>query len=358
MRHSGELLFKDIPTASGGIARAAYELAVRAHVPVLPILKAANLTVQQAKNPRLRIAVKDQIKFLNLVAEKLHDEFLGIRLAQNADLRELGLLYYVMSSSDTISDAMRRGARYSTIHNEGVHIGYRAGKSICLTFDYVGVARQPDRHQIEFFITILLRMCRKLSGLSLLPLRIKFMHHRSHLPAEFKALFGRDVEFACSADEVAYAGSVAQTPTINADPYLNALLVRYCEEAFAKRHKKSATWQLKVENAIVPLLPHGQARIGKVARELGVSRRTLARRLASEGLTFRKLLDRLRFDLATRYLREKDLPISEIAWLLGYHETSALSHAFKRWTGRTPRREYRVNSLDRGRQLRPESRFS
>lgn len=356
MRHSGEMRFKGIPTASGGIARAAFQFAVRAHVPVRSMLKAANLTLRQAKNPQLRIAVKDQIKFLNLVAEKLDDEFLGIRLAQDSDLRQLGLLYYVMASSDTISDALRRGARYSMIHNEGVHIGYRAGKSVCLTFDYVGVARQPDRHQIEFFITILLRMCRALSGLSLAPLRIKFMHHRSHLPAEFKALFGRDVEFACSADEVLYARSIAQTPTINADPYLNALLVRYCEEAFAKRHKKSATWQLKVENAIIPLLPHGQARIGKIARELGVSRRTLARRLASEGLTFRKLLDRLRFDLATRYLREKDLPISEVAWLLGYRETSALSHAFRRWTGRTPRRENRANSSGRGRQFRPESR--
>ena len=68
-----------------------------------------------------------------------------------------------------------------------------------------------------------------------------------------------------------------------------------------------------------------------------MSRRTLARRLAAEGLTFRKVLDDLRFDLTKRYLREEDLPISEIAWLLGYRETSALSHAFKRWTGRTPK---------------------
>jgi AraC-like DNA-binding protein len=131
---------------------------------------------------------------------------------------------------------------------------------------------------------------------------------------------------------------MARTPCVNADPYLNALLVKYCEEALARRRKKAATWQSKVENAVVPLLPHGHARIGTIAAELGVSRRTLARRLADEGLTFRKVLDDLRFDLSKRYLREEDLPISEIAWLLGYRETSALNHAFKRWTGRTPTR--------------------
>ena len=120
-------------------------------------------------------------------------------------------------------------------------------------------------------------------------------------------------------------------------PYLNAILVKYCDEALTSRRKQSANWQVKVENEVAPLLSHGQARIGKIASELGVIRRTLARRLASEGLSFRALLDRLRSGLAKRYLQERDLPISEIAWLLGYRETSAFNHAFKRWTGHTPK---------------------
>ena len=86
---------KNIPTASGGITRAACAVAARARVPVGALLKRANLTLQQAKNARMRIAVKDQIEFLNLVADELNDEFLGIKLAQTVDLRELGLLYYV-----------------------------------------------------------------------------------------------------------------------------------------------------------------------------------------------------------------------------------------------------------------------
>jgi AraC-like DNA-binding protein len=71
-----------------------------------------------------------------------------------------------------------------------------------------------------------------------------------------------------------------------------------------------------------------------------VSRRTLARRLADENLTFRKVLDNLRFDLAKRYFREQDLPASEVAWLLGYREASTLNHAFKRWTGSAPKQAF------------------
>jgi AraC-like DNA-binding protein len=93
---------------------------------------------------------------------------------------------------------------------------------------------------------------------------------------------------------------------------------------------------LKVENAIAPLLPHGQAKIGEIAPRLGVSRRTLTRLLASEGCSFSEILDALRLDLAKSYLREQNLPISEVAWPLGYKEGSAFDHACKRWTGKAP----------------------
>ena len=75
----------------------------------------------------------------------------------------------------------------------------------------------------------------------------------------------------------------------------------------------------------------------EIAYRLGLSRRTLGRRLASEGLTFEGILSALRADLAQRYLRDEALPISEIAWLVGYKEVSAFTHAFTRWTGKTPR---------------------
>jgi AraC-like DNA-binding protein len=92
-----------------------------------------------------------------------------------------------------------------------------------------------------------------------------------------------------------------------------------------------------VENAIVPLLPHGKVRASEIAARLGLSQRTCARRLAAEGLTFSQVLLGLRGDLARRYLSDPHLSISRIAWLLGYQEVSAFTHAYKHWTGKTPR---------------------
>jgi AraC-like DNA-binding protein len=99
---------------------------------------------------------------------------------------------------------------------------------------------------------------------------------------------------------------------------------------------KQSPLKVQVENAIAALLPHGQARQDLVAAELGMSPRTLARRLAAEGSSFAEILTQVRSALADRYLADRTLPISQIAWLLGYAEISAFTRAFQRWTGLVP----------------------
>jgi len=329
--------FSSLPTASGTIARAAYARALEARLEVEPLLKSANLTPQQIKNSQVRMPVKNQIQFLSVVADKLPDPFLGIHLAENVELREMGLVYYVIASSETLRDALMRLARYIGLTNEGVRITCHEGKDITVKFEYVGVSRLSDRHQIECFVVILIRLCRLLTGRSLSPTGVKLAHRRTELPAEIKKVFGCKVAFGSNVDEVSYPRTANSMATVNADTYLNSLLVRYCEEALSSRRVQSGAWRLKVENAIVPLLPHGQAKIGEIAKTLGISTRTLSRLIASEGCTFSGILDAMRLDLAKSYLLEHNLQNSEVAWLLGFGEVSAFSHACKRWTGKTPK---------------------
>ena len=95
---------------------------------------------------------------------------------------------------------------------------------------------------------------------------------------------------------------------------------------------------------ISSLLPHGRVLVEDVAGSLGMSERTLARKLSDEGLNFTEILQQLRHDLAVRYLDDRKLHVSKIAWLLGFNEVSAFTHAFKRWTGKTPR-EMRTTTI-------------
>jgi AraC-like DNA-binding protein len=324
-----------LPMAGGLGTRLAYTRARSAGVALDPLLRKAGLTRKLVEDAGSPIKVRDQIRFLDVVADAVDDELLGFHLAQVPDLREIGLLYYVLASSDTLIDALHRAARYSIIANEGISLKCIDGKAIGTSFHYIGVGRHLDRHQIEFWMTALVRICRQLTGLRLLPSRVRLMHHRAW-NAELSQFLGNNVEFGAADDDLTFSNNVRQSPVVSADPYLNGVLRSYCEEAISRRARTRASFGSKVENAVIPLLPHGKAQVGEIARQLGVSRRTLARRLSGEGLSFSALLDSLRFDLANRHLADSELAISQIAWLLGYRDVGAFSHAFKRWTGKSP----------------------
>ena len=327
-----------MPSAGGVMSRLAYARLERAGIAPAPLLKKAGITVHQIEDRSARLNSQGQIRFLALAADQLKDPFLGLHLARDFDLREIGLLHYVLTSSATIGDALRRVVRYSQTANEGVSLRHIESKDeISIVFRYVGVVRHSDRQQMEFWVTTVVRSCRELIGRHLVPHRVTVVHHRMENPSELNELLGTTVVFGAEADTIVLPRAIKDMPVVTADPYLNDLLVAYCEEALAKHRLGGGGTPSDVENAIASLLPHGMARVEEVARKLGMSRRTLARRLASEGSTFSDVLKRLRFDLAQRHIADSTLSISQIAWLLGYREVSAFTHAFKRWTGKTPR---------------------
>jgi AraC-like DNA-binding protein len=249
----------------------------------------------------------------------------------------MGLLYYVLASSETLKEALRQGTRYSAIVNEGIALKYREAGDVSIRLEYVGISRHSDRHQIEAAMVTLVRTFRQLVNRPFPLIGVRLSHRRSGDTSELKNFFGCDVTFGADVDEMAFSKSIKELPIVNADPYLNELLIKYCDQAIADRSTKRSSFGLSVENAIALLLPHGKAHASEIARKLGVSRRTLARRLAAEGLTFAGVVQSLKFDLAKRHLTDQTLSISEIAWLLGYQDVSAFTHACKRWTGSAPR---------------------
>jgi AraC-like DNA-binding protein len=326
-----------IPMAGGGLSRLAIARLQNAGVPVAPLLKRVGLTPEVIADPEERLSVQSQVALLGEAAVALKDDRLGFTLARDFDPRELGLLYYVMASSQTLGDALKRVARYSKITNDAVVVEYREGNSLIISLGYSGVPRHSDQHQIEFCIFAVFRLCRVLTGQNLVPEHFWISHHRSGANSEMARFVGTKVEFGAGKDEFALNLDARELPLIHADTHLNDLLLKYCETALADRRGDTSPLRTRVENAISSLLPHGRVLVEDVARSLGMSERTLARKLSDEGLNFTEILQQLRHDLAVRYLGDHKLHVSKIAWLLGFNEVSAFTHAFKRWTGKTPR---------------------
>jgi AraC-like DNA-binding protein len=323
----------------GLLSRLAYERGRKEGVDVDGLLRQAHLTLREIKNKDVPLGVQNQIKFVDLVANATSDPLLGVRLAHSFDLREIGLLYYVIASAETFLGSLLRVARYSDVANEGVDLEVKKGDLLRVRLHYSGVARHSDVHQIEFWMASLVRICRMVIGTNLKPIEVRIAHNRRKQVPEMEKLLRCAVKAGSDVDEIVFGKESGEYPIVTADPYLNQLCVRLCEETLARLGKKTSSLKVKVENAIAVLLPHGEMHFDAVAAQLGMSGRTLARRLASEGHSFSKILDGLRSALARRYLAESDMLISEIAWLLGYSEVANFTHAFHRWTGTNPRTE-------------------
>jgi AraC-like DNA-binding protein len=326
-----------IAMAGGGLTRLAAARLKSAGVPLGPLLSRSGLTPQAIADPEERLSVRSQISFLEEAASALKDDCLGFTLARDFDLREIGLLYYVMASSQTLGEALKRVARYSKVTNEALVFGYQEKNRLVLSLTYSGVPRHSDKHQIEFCMFAVLRICRVLTGLNLVPQQFSISHYRPEGISDMTRFVGTKVEFGADTDEFALDAEARELPVTHSDPYLNKLLLKDCEAALAERKGDVSELCTRVENAISSLLPHGRVLVGDVARNLGMSERTLTRKLSYEGLNFAKILQQLRHDMAVRYLHDRNLHVSKIAWLLGFNDVSAFTHAYKRWTGKTPR---------------------
>lgn len=320
----------------GIVAREAFAHARARGRPVRALAMQAKLSLKLLEDPGRRMPVQGQIRFLNLVAEAVDDDALGLHLAMRFDARRSGLYYYVLASAPNLRTMLERSARFTTLVNEGLSQEFVEGRRVGLVMKYRGVRRQMDRHQFEFWAATLVKVCRELTGVRLQPVRVQVAHSRGKDHLKLSRYLGCQVEYGAGVDEILFSGEQAALPVRRADPYLHELLVKVCEQEMSRRKRTQHSLVTRVENAVAPRLPHGRVRAGEVAAEFGMSGRTFARRLAAEGITFSTLVDRLRRDLARQYLREGQMPISRVAWLLGYCETSAFTHAFRRWTGKAP----------------------
>ena len=332
----------DVPTAAGLASRLALAHLERRGIDPAPLLARTGLSAS-ALASRKRIGAPAQIDFLEQASRATKDDWIGFTLAAGFDLRELGLLYYVAASSRRLGDALWRVERYVHAGNEALVLRIDKGAVCSISLSYSGAARYLDRHQMEFFALVILRLCRQLAGGKIVPLGASFVHHRSGDLRPAERFLGCEARFGGYRDELTLDASVTELPLVGDDPFLNELMVKHCEEAIAARWANVSPFRIVVENTIAPLLPHAEARAKTIAHRLGLSERTFARRLTAEGLNFGEILDHLRRDLALRYL-EQGLQASQIAWLLGFHQPSSFSHACRRWTGKTPSQHRRIQA--------------
>ena len=275
-----------MPTSIGLAAHLAVAHLERNGIDPAPILALSGVS-RGALASGQRIKVKSVIDFLERVSHALKDDWLGLTLGADFDLREIGLLYYVASSSQRFDEALKRLDRYERVANEAVDLRIVKGRGCRVELSYMGVPRHLDRHLMESFVVALLRLCRQLVGRKIIPLSASFVHHRVD-GRKIQQFLGCDVIFDASVDDICFDASVYGFARNAYDPYLNDLMTKSCEEAVAIRTSNVSPFRtIVVENTVAPLLPHAEANTKSVANALASVSALFARPLTGRKAKFR-----------------------------------------------------------------------
>jgi AraC-like DNA-binding protein len=303
-----------------------------------PALFGAGISRLQLSQDDVGLPVACQYRFLELAAAEANDQLLGLHVAAEMDLRSLGLLFYLTGSAPTVSEALENLARYSRTTNEALVVEISPRKDeVILAVRHVQEFDEPHRQFFELLALWFIRTLHNETNRNFTLLRVTFTHARNSDLREVHRLLRCPVDFAQGVDSWVLPQRVMDLPIVSGDSQLLKILTAHADDLLAERHSVTGL-QSMVANQLASLLPSGEARATGVAKQLGMSQRSLTRHLADEGTTFGEILEQVRQRLAARYLADDRMSVQQTAWLLGYSEVGAFNHAYKRWTGTAPRR--------------------
>ncbi len=288
-----------------------------------------------------RIPFSQFVTFYNHAARLTGDPLLGLHVGSRSSPQMFDVLGYVTMNSPDFGEALRRLMRYHKIWDDAVSYTLEtAGEDVHLSFIY-GVDNPVEelRQDCESTMAIIVRFARVVTGTPWTPREVHFEHAAPGDASEHGRIFGALVRFDMPGNKLIFARALLSLPLVGADAGLCAVLDRHAEELLAKTASHGAVSQ-KIRQFLQEAMQDGDLGLEAVARRMGISPRTLQRKLKEEGTSHQDLLDEMRRDLSKRYLKEPDMAICEVAYLLGFSEPSAFHRAFRRWTGSTPK-EYR-----------------
>jgi AraC-like DNA-binding protein len=261
---------------------------------------------------------------------------IGLDLGESLEPRDLGVIGHAMSASATIGDALSVLSRYLYVLSQSNTIRLDIGEEMVVC-TYAVTILQPDlvRQDAEMAVSWITSIIRELSGKNFRPRLVEFCHSQLKSTGKHHSLFGCDVLFERRNNRIHFSRKVLDYPVLTADKGLFEALVFYLDSQLCLRSEEDDLLA-KVRHLISISLGEGLPDLNQIASLLGMSGRTLQRKLRDENLAFADLVDDIRYAIAQDYVSHSEFSLTDISLMLGYGELSSFSRAFKRWAGKSP----------------------
>jgi AraC-like DNA-binding protein len=308
----------------------------RAGVPRDELLRPQNIDPARLAEVDGRFELEEfgrlQIRAMDLT----RDEALGLHIAEHTHDSAFDLIAHLVSHAPTLREAFGVCAQFQRLIMDDSQITLsETGTTAKLQYQFARTFERSDRMQAEFVVAAFLRFVRVFAGPGVAPQVASFEHARPAHHREYTRLFGDAARFNRSRTELAFDRPLLDRAQLHQNPELYSLLRSQAERAL----ERVATGLRPADQIKRYLRARSPARIPDIstaARDLGLSARSLRRRLAADATSYRSLVRATLEASAGHMLRDPRRSIQETAHALGFTNVGAFHRAFKRWTGMTP----------------------
>jgi AraC-like DNA-binding protein len=301
------------------------------------LLEEAGLTHEFLEDPDARIPGPAVLAIWNALRERTADPTLQLVAPTSLPFGAYRVIDYLVGSSATVGEGVRRFARFFRLIADAVALSVdQDEEGYGLNLARADGGAVPPVY-VDYVFAALVSRVRMRIRPALEVHRVEFRQPEPLVTAPYGEAFRAPVRFGAAADRLCFSGEEWDAPTESADAALARLLEEHAGILARRIPHAASGFRAEVQKTIASVMPEGGS-AEDVARALHVSVRTLQRKLAPTGSTFRQVSETVRGQLAEEYLTDPRVSIAEVAFMLGFSDQSSFNRAFRRWTGDSPGR--------------------
>lgn len=302
-----------------------------------PLLKEQGLSAELLINPEKLISARSAIRLLERSAAASGCETLGLRMSEGRALANLGATSLLIAHQPTLRHALVALKEFRARINSTLVLHIESfGEDTILREDFALSHPEPTRQSIDLALGVLVRLCAEVLGAGWSPRLVCLSHQapsREELPV-FARAFRSPVQFDSELNGIVLDEADLDRPNARADDRLAGHARRLLDTVMSPTDR---TVTQDVDQLIRLLMPTGRASVQHCAASMGLTVRTLQRMLDAQGASFSMLLNEARMQLATQYLANPRMRITDIAEMLGYSSIGAFSRWHTQAFGQSPR---------------------
>lgn len=298
------------------------------------LLRKCGLPLTLFSSDQGMVTTEQMFALWRALGECSDDPALGLKLASQVPLEQHHPVSIAAHHARTFRDGLQRMARYKILCCSEEMRLVEDKKLASVEFNWLLSSELAPPLLLDAAFASTLMLGRRGTGQRLHPLRVEMRRNDEHRKI-YEAFYGCPVKFKARRNAIVYLISDLDRPFRTYNAELLALLSPQLDQELARR-KAHHTVAARVKWVLMRLLGGQRPEIIDVAKELGMSCRTLQRRIAEESTSFRRLISDARRELAKHYLLEPSLSLAEAACLLGYEDPNSFFRAFRDWEGTTP----------------------